>query len=353
MFIPRRFLPNFAPWLALVLGLTLTACGGGSSMEKGTAEGGNDNNAVGLLDTQAAEFLNSPKPKIAATSTIVADMARVIAGDDFAVFSVLKPGTDPHIYEPKPGDSRVLSKADVIFHNGFNLEPQLVKVINATQNPAPKVPVAEAGGVKPYKLEKAAGLVVADPHAWGSAANGILYVNAITKTLDEKYPDKKALFDKNAAAYRTELTALDGWIKAQIATIPEPTRKLVSSHDAFQYYGRAYGLPVVGSILGVSTEEEPSAQKIAKLVEKVKKEQVSSVFVETSTSPKLLESLARDAGVKVGGTLYSDSIGIAGSPGDTYVKMLVANTRTIVEALGGNYTAFAPPPSKATSQASK
>jgi manganese/iron transport system substrate-binding protein len=349
MFIPKRFLPNFAPWLALVLGLTLTACGGGSSMEKGTAEGGN-NDAVGLLDAQAEDFLNSPKPKIAATATMIADMARVVAGDDFAVYSVLKPGTDPHIYEPKPGDSRVLSKADVIFHNGFNLEPQLVKVINATQNPAPKVPVAEAGGVKPYKLEKAAGLVVADPHAWGSASNGILYVNAITKTLNEKYPDKKALFEKNAAAYKTELTALDGWIKAQIATIPEQTRKLVSSHDAFQYYGRAYDLPVVGSILGTSTEEEPSAQKIAALIEKVKKEQVNSVFIETSTSPKLLESLARDAGVKVGGTLYSDSIGIAGSPGDTYVKMLVANTRTIVEALGGSYTAFVSP---STSQVNK
>jgi manganese/iron transport system substrate-binding protein len=349
MFILKRLLPNFAPWLIVVLGLALTACGGGSSMEKGSAEGGN-NNAVGLLDAQAEEFLNSPKPKIAATSTMIADMSRIIAGDDFAVFSILKPGTDPHVYEPKPGDSRVLSKADVIFYNGFNLEPQLVKVIKATQSSAPQIPVAEAGGVKPYKMEKAAGLVVADPHAWGSATNGLLYVNAITKALDEKYPDKKAIFDKNAAAYRSELTALDSWIRAQIATIPVQTRKLVSSHDAFQYYGRAYGLPVVGSILGVSTEEEPSAQKIAKLVEKVKKEQVGSVFVETSTSPKLLESLARDAGVKVGGTLYSDSIGIAGSPGDTYVKMLVANTRTIVEALGGNYTAFVPP---STTQASK
>lgn len=325
--------------LALLIGLGLTACSGGSSLEQNASSG-----SLGL-DTGAEAFLNSPKPKIAATSTIIADLTRTIAGEDFAVYSILKPGADPHVYEPTTGDSRVLSKADVVLYNGFNLEPQLIKIINATQNQAPKIAVAEVGGIKPYKLEKTAGLVVADPHAWGSAANGVLYVNAIEQTLGAAYPKNKDVFAKNAGVLRKDLSALDGWIKGQIATIPAESRKLVSSHDAFQYFGRAYGLSVTGSILGVSTEEEPSARKIATLIEKIKQENVSAVFLETSTSPDLLQSVARDAGVKIGGTLYSDSIGIAGSPGDTYLKMLAANTRTIVEALGGTYTAFVVPSS--------
>ncbi len=327
--------------LAVVVMIVLSACGGGSSLE-----GGSDGSA-GRTDSGADAFLKSTQPRIAATSTMIADMARSIAGEGFTVYSILKPGTDPHVYEPTPGDSRVLSKADVILYNGFNLEPQLIKIIQATQNEAPKVAVAEVGGVKPYKLEKSAGIVVADPHAWGSAANGLLYVNAIEQTLARSYPDRATTFKRNADIYREDLTALGGWIGTQVATIPAESRKLVTSHDAFQYYGRAYGLTVSGSILGVSTEEEPSARKIAGLIAKIKADKVAAVFVETTTNPKFLQSVARDAGVKVGGTLYSDSLGVPGTPGDTYIKMLVANTRTIVETLGGSYTAFEAPSARA------
>ncbi|MBW4699033.1 MAG: zinc ABC transporter substrate-binding protein [Aphanocapsa lilacina HA4352-LM1] len=323
--------------LSLLIGLLFAGCAGGPP------PGGDAQDAQQGTGSQYEAFLSSDKPKVAATSTILADMTRTVAGDGYSIYSILKPGADPHVYEPSPGDSRVLSRADLVLYNGFNLEPQLVKLIGATQNPAPKVPVAEAGGIKPYKLEKTAGIVAADPHAWGSAANGVRYVSAIEKSLVETFPKDKERFAANAARYRKDLEALDGWIREQIATIPEANRKLVSSHDAFQYYGRAYGLPVTGSILGVSTEEEPSARKIADLVEKIRKEQVRAVFIETSTAPELLQSLARDAGVKIGGTLYSDSVGASGTAGDTYIKMLTANTRTIVEALGGTYTAFVPP----------
>jgi len=293
----------------------------------------------------AQTFLNSEKPKLVATTTILADMVRVVAGDDFAVFSVLRPGVDPHIYESTPGDSRVISAADLIFSNGLYLEPRLTKVIAATENPAPKIVVAEAGNVQVLKPVERSGLFTADPHCWGSPDNAIRYVDTIEKALGTTFPEKKATFAANANRYRKQIQALGLWIKVQLATIPPEDRILVTAHDAFQYYSVYTGVPVLGSILGLSTEEEPSVKKITSLVEKVRKSGVPAVFSETSTSPKLITALSRESGVKIGGALYSDSLGIEGSQGDTYLKAMATNTQTIVEALGGRYTVFKPPTS--------
>ncbi|WP_218082412.1 metal ABC transporter solute-binding protein, Zn/Mn family [Anthocerotibacter panamensis] len=321
--------------LALCIFL-ITACGSPNpgAPPQGVREAG--------LDPQAEAFLKSEKPKVVATTTILADLIRNVAGENFAVFSILRPGVDPHVYESTPGDSRVISGADLIFSNGLYLEPKLIKVIAATENPAPKITVAEAGNIQPLKPVERSGLFTADPHCWGSPDNAIRYVDTIEKALAQHFPDQKATFAANASRYRRQIQALGGWIKGQIATIPPEKRFLVTSHDAFQYYSKFANLPVLGSILGLSTEEEPSVKKITTLVEKVKKAGAVAVFTETSTSPKLITALARESGVKIGGALYSDSLGIEGSQGDTYLKSMAANTQTIVEALGGTYTAFVP-----------
>ncbi len=331
--------PKFFPLLTLFCVFLLTACGGGTNSEAPPLKEVKDAG----LDPVAQAFLASEKPKLVATTTIVADMVRVVAGDDFIVFSILRPGVDPHVYESTPGDSRVISGADLIFSNGLYLEPRLIKTIDATKNPAPKITIAEAGNVQILKPVERSGLFTADPHCWGSPDNAVRYVDTIEKALATRFPDKKTVFATNATRYRQQIQALGTWIKTQVATIPPENRLLVTSHDAFQYYSIYAGLPVLGSILGLSTEEEPSVKKITLLVEKIKKARVPSIFTETSTSPKLITALSQESEVKIGGVLYSDSLGIEGSQGDTYLKAMAANTQAIVEALGGTYTAFQPP----------
>jgi manganese/iron transport system substrate-binding protein len=168
-------------------------------------------------------------------------------------------------------------------------------------------------------------------------------VNTIRDNLIEISPEDREIFTQNAAKLTQELQQLNTWIEQQIATIPENQRKLVTTHDAFQYYARAYGLEITGTLIGISTEEQPSAQTVSKLADSIRKSQVPAIFAETTINPKLITTVAEEAGVKLAeNELYSDSIGAPGSDGDSYIKMLVSNTETIVEALGGKVTAFEP-----------
>ncbi|WP_242047406.1 metal ABC transporter substrate-binding protein [Coleofasciculus sp. FACHB-SPT36] len=279
------------------------------------------------------------KPNVVATSTIIEDLAAEVAGDEIQIQGILKPGTDPHVYEPVPQDSQALEKANLILYNGYNLEPGLIKLMNATGGKIRKVAVGEV--VKSLQLDKGRGEVVPDPHVWGDVDNVIQMVNAIRDALIELSPEDREKFTQNAAQLTGELKQLDSWITQEIKTIPENKRKLVTSHDAFQYYARAYSIPVAGTLIGISTEEQPSAQTVKRLVEAVKAATVPTIFAETTINPALIKTVAEESGVKLAPRqLYSDSIGAAGSDGDSYINMMVANTRTIVEALGGKYTPF-------------
>ncbi len=279
------------------------------------------------------------KPNVVATSTIIEDLTERVGGEEIQLKGILKPGTDPHVYEPVPQDSQALEKANLILYNGYNLEPGLIKLMNASGGKARKVAVGEV--VKSLQLDKGKGEVVPDPHVWGDADNAIQMVNAIRDALIEVSPEDQEKFTQNAELLTAELKQLDSWITQQIKTIPENKRKLITTHDAFQYYGRGYGIPVAGTLIGISTEEQPSAQTVRKLVESVKVAGVSAIFAETTINPALITTVAQESGIKLAPRqLYSDSIGAAGSDADSYINMMVANTRTIVEALGGRYTPF-------------
>ncbi|HEY9812707.1 MAG TPA: zinc ABC transporter substrate-binding protein [Candidatus Sericytochromatia bacterium] len=281
---------------------------------------------------------NSGKPSVVATSTIIADLADEVGGNEIQLKGILKPGTDPHVYEPVPADSVALEKANLILYNGYNLEPGLIKLMNAAGLKSSKVAVGEVA--KSLQLDKK-GEKVPDPHVWGDVQNVILMVKAIRDALIKLSPEDKDTFTQNAAKLISELQQLDTWIIKEIQTIPPQKRKLVTTHDAFQYYARAYKIPVAGTLIGISTEEQPSAQTVQKLVESVKSVGVSAIFAETTINPALIKTVAQEAGVKLATKqLYSDSIGASGSDGDSYIKMMVANTRSIVEALGGKYTPF-------------
>jgi manganese/iron transport system substrate-binding protein len=308
-------------WLGMLLPFTLLSC------------------------TQTNSNRNTPKadgkPLVVATSTIIADLAQDVGKDEIKLTGILKPGTDPHVYEPRPEDSRFLEEANLILYNGYNLEPGLIKIMKATGGKARQVAVGEV--VKPLELDKGKGEIVPDPHVWGNAENARAMVNAIRDALIELSPEDKEKFTQNATQLSKELQQLDSWIKQEIATIPAEKRKLITTHDAFQYYGRGYGIAIAGTLIGISTEEQPSAQTVQRLVESVKKIGVPAIFAETTINPALITTVAQEANVKLAPRqLYSDSIGAAGSEGDSYIKMMEANTRTIVEALGGKYTPFQP-----------
>lgn len=310
---PRR-LTGF--WLGIWLGVGMVACAPEAAQNRG--------------DTNT--------PQVVATTTIVADLTDQIGGNAIALTSLLKPGDDPHTYEPVPADSVALEQADLILYNGFNLEPGVMRLMNAAGMRASKLAVGEV--VTPLDIEYE-GQKVPDPHVWGDVDNAIAMVAAIKTALIDLAPTQRVQIQQNADRLTADLQKLDAWVTQQIATIPPNNRQLVTTHDAFQYYAHAYGLQIVGTLIGISTEEQPSAQTVRSLVAAIKQTGVPAIFAETTINPVLITTVAQEASVQLAPRpLYSDSIGAPGSDGDSYLKMIEANTRTIVEALGGTYTPF-------------
>ncbi len=301
--------------------------------------------AIAACNPSAIDSTNSSSDadrlNVVATSTMIADWAEQVGGDDIEVTGILKPGSDPHIYEPVPQDSIVFEQADLILYNGYNLEPGLIKMMNASGSDAPKLAVGEI--VSPLQFDYQ-GQREPDPHVWGDVNNAVLMVEAIRDALIGLSPEEGETFTQNAAAYIAQLEQLDSWIQAQIDTVPPDQRRLITTHDAFQYYTTAYGLEVTGTLIGISTEEQPSAQTVQRLVEAVKAAGVPAIFAETTINSRLIQTVAEEAGVRLASKeLYSDSIGAPGSEGDSYIKMIASNTEVIVENLGGTIQSFPEP----------
>ena len=315
--------------------------------------------------TQATPAQTSaPKPKVVVTTGVLCDLTREIAQDTIDITCLIKPGQDPHTYQAQPEDRKAIETANLIFYGGYNHEPTLLKLIKSTTNPAPKIAVHEKAVPKPlmgdeheHEEESHAspkektetpdrnhteGELVADPHVWHNARNGIGIVAAISGELEKLTPSNAGLYSRNAKKLTGELEQLDSWIKAQIATVPSNRRKLITTHDALSYYAKAYGLEIAGALQGISTEEQPTPKRIAELSEEIKSTGVPTIFAETTVNPKLIEAVAREANVKISTQeLYSDGLGSPGSGADTYEGMLVANTCAIAQGLGGKCTPLA------------
>lgn len=275
------------------------------------------------------------KPVALTTLTMIGDMVRNVAGDRVEVRVLLPVGMDPHTYEPRPGDVQAIADSQLIFYNGLGVELWLDELLANAGGERPHYPIS-AGLERFAFIEKEGGYAgIPDPHMWMNVRYVIKYIENIRTALIDFDPSGRAEYTANAERYIKELETLDAWVKTQVATIPPDQRKLVTSHDAFRYYGEAYGLRVVGTVWGISTDEEPSSAEIAKLVDDMRSLGVPAAFIETSVNPRLIERVAAEAGIRIGGTLYSDSLGPVGSSGDTYIKMIESNTRTIVGALGG------------------
>lgn len=268
--------------------------------------------------------------KIVAVSsiTIISDVVRNIGGDKVETRSICGVGIDPHTYKAKPNDPRVVSESDIVFINGFALEHWIEEMVrNAGGN---KKVVTVTAGITPMTDEKGYG--DPDPHAWFNVQYVKTYAVNIEKALSELDKPNEAYYKQNLESYLKKLDSLDGWIKSEIQKIPPKKRLLITSHDAFRYFGLAYGLEVKG-LQGISTEAKAQTEDIKKLVDMIKERGLNAVFIETSVNPKLLEEISKETGAKIGGTLYSDSVGDEGTFEGTYIGAVTHNVNAVVNAL--------------------
>ena len=281
-----------------------------------------------LFSTFYFSNAQSNHPQIVATASMIADMAQNIAGDKFEVTTIVPIGKDPHSYEPTPKDATTVAHAKIVLKNSLTFEGWLEKLIDNSGTKAKVVTVTEGIDV----IESLTYANSADPHAWMSAENGVKYVENIKNALVEFDAANKEYYVKNYNAYVEKLGALDQYIKTEIATIPENQRILITSHDAFQYFGRRYGVRLE-SILGTSTDAQAQTSDIVRLNKVIQKNNVPAVFIESTVNPKMLQQLATSNDITIGGSLYSDSIGDKDSDAPTYYDMLKYNTDVIVKAL--------------------
>ncbi|MEM6343361.1 MAG: zinc ABC transporter substrate-binding protein [Bacteroidota bacterium] len=269
--------------------------------------------------------------RVVATTTFIADFAKVIAGPDAEVISLMPVGGDPHIYEPVPEDARRIVLADLILKNGLTLEGWLDEMIKYSGTTAKVVSLTQ--GIK--AIQSADHENAYDPHAWMDVKNAIIYARNIRDALIMVDPMHAETFKSRFEAYKIELEKLDAYVELRVQEIPQAQRIIATTHDAFRYYGNRYGLRVE-SILGTSTDAEVRMQDINYLAKQIENYRIPAVFVESTISPKQLEELAKDLGIKVGGKLFADSLGDEESGADTYLKMIRQNTDRIVEALRGS-----------------
>jgi manganese/zinc/iron transport system substrate-binding protein len=291
----------------------------------------------------ALPAMASAEPKAVATVGMLADVAANVAGDCIAVETMMGPGTDPHLYKASAGDVRLLFSADAILYAGNNLEGQLGEVLGKLADRRPTKAVAEAA-VPADRLLAFTGGHYPDPHVWMDVSQWALTAPVIAEMFGEMAPDCAGAMHERAGAYAAELAALDAWVRASVATIPAEQRILVTAHDAFAYYGRAYGIEVAG-IQGISTESEAGIADIRQIVDIVVARNVPAVFIESTINPRTIQAVIDAAGgrghpVALGPQLYSDAMGEEGTAAGTYIGMLHANTVAIVGALGGKPVAL-------------
>lgn len=278
------------------------------------------------------------KLNVVATTTMLTDLTKIIGGDHVNVQGLMGPGVDPHLYQASAGDVNVMSKADVVVYNGVHLEGKMGEIFNNLQK-SNKFTIRVSDAIDPSQLLdfEEDNTNTKDPHIWFDVANWKLAAKAVYEGLSQKDPAHKEDYKKNYESYLTQLDETDAYIKAKAQEVPEQARVLVTAHDAFQYFARAYGFEVKG-LQGVSTATEAGTQDMNELVNFIVDHKIKAIFVESSVPHKTIEAVqeackAKGWNVSIGGELYSDSLGTEGTPGGTYIGMVKANIDTIVNAL--------------------
>jgi len=345
--------------------------------------------SLALFCAAALGLTAAEPPLVVTANTILDDLVHQVGGDQVRTHCLVRPGDDPHAFEPRPSDVKHLVGADILVVNGLNLEPAILKlaqncgfrgeILVATAGLSPRhgaahhheesedhaplgtpssssapavsaptaLPAASATSTpstqstvsttaptsapienRKSEIENSA----ADPHAWQSPRNIATYIANIRDALTRANPAAAALYASRATAYLAELDALDRWVREQVATIPPARRKLVTSHDSLGYFADAYGFETV-PLAGLSTSAEPDARTLATVVDLIRHEQVPAVFIELTANPKLVRQIGTDAGVRLAAPLFTDSLGAPGSGAETYLALIRTNVTRIVSAL--------------------
>jgi ABC-type Zn uptake system ZnuABC Zn-binding protein ZnuA len=291
-----------------------------------------------------ASLANADEPvRVSSFSTILTEIAEQVGGSRVKVTAHVKPATDPHEFQPKPADLKTVSESQIVLLSAKHMEGYVNKLKEATGG---KGTVVEVGDKFPSLKMKAGdddhghahgkgdehehGDLVEDPHWWHSIANVKRATKVVRDELTKASPADKATFAKNADAYLASLDALQKWVNNKIAELPRNQRKLVTSHDAFQYFARENGFTIY-AIEGVSTNDQPSSKKVAELIATIKKQGVKAIFAESFQNPKVLSEITKETGVKLGGELLADGLGEGDA--STFEGMTKHNVSTIVDAL--------------------
>ncbi|MBX3486896.1 MAG: zinc ABC transporter substrate-binding protein [Candidatus Paracaedibacteraceae bacterium] len=274
----------------------------------------------------------SPKLTIVASFSILGDMIKNVGQDLVDVQVIVPENADPHIYQPTPQDAAILAKADLVIINGLDFEGWFKKLI---ENSGYKGKIIIAGkNISPRTLP-GPDASVNDPHAWHCIKNGLSYVGVISDSLKEALPQKATEIAQNEASYKKKLQNLDTWVRKQFDPIPQAKRIVVTTHDAFWYYGESYGITFLSPV-GISTDAEPSALAVARLINEIRTKNIRAVFIESLSSRKLIEEIAKEAHCDVDGVLYADSLSSPrdkNSPAQTYIDMIKHNTLEIIKGL--------------------
>ncbi len=271
--------------------------------------------------------------RVATLGTVLAEIAARVGGDGAEVENVVRPGVDPHTFNPSPADIRTLVDADLVLASGLNIEGYLGRLVASV---GPRGRVVSVGDALPVvlSLPGAGAGGEKDPHWWHSIDDMLFAVELVRSEFARARPDHADEFARNAARYRGSLEELRSWASAEIAALPPARRQLVTSHDAFGYFARDYGF-AVHAINGLSTESEADAKHLAGLIDLVRRKRIRAIFAESSANPRLVANLLDETGVSLGGTLYADGLGPAGSGAETYEAMYRHNVLAIVGGLSG------------------
>lgn len=268
-----------------------------------------------------------PPPRVVASFSLLADLARELLPSGARIHALVGPDADAHVYEPRPADARRLAEADLVVVNGLGFEGWIDRLVAASGHRG-RVAVASSD-IRPRRVGPAP-----DPHAWQDVSMARRYAQTLAAAFVERWPAQAATIRSRAASYGDRLAALDAQVRRWLDGIPRERRRVITSHDAFGYFGEAYGVDFQAP-QGWSSHAEPSAAAVARLIQQIRRQQVTALFVENISDPRLLERIARESGVRVGGRLYSDALSGPGGPASTYVDLVAHNARSLASAMGG------------------
>lgn len=308
--------------------------------------------ALSLGSARAQDAVADDRVRVVATFSILGDMLREVGGDRIALTTIVGRDRSPHTFEPTPRDARALGQAQLLVRNGLGFEAWLPRLLEASAFKG--LDLVASTGVQTLRLDEEAGETAhddhdededhgdehhhhhagdIDPHAWQDLGNGAVYVHNIAEGLAQVDPSHAAEYRQRAQAYTERLKAEDRSLRERLAAIPAEKRVMMTSHDAFGYFGRAYGVRLI-SIVGISSDAEPTARTISALIDNIRTQHIHALFLENAANPKLMQQIARETGVHVGGTLYADALGPIGHEAGTYLGMFKWNADQLLAAFG-------------------